>query len=128
MSDERGSGASGVILAFLMGGLTGAALAMLFAPRSGKETRDLLGEKLREGTERTRELRERAAGRLLGEAAGADLLVVVGARDRLLLGRRGRAVHRIELRRRDGDGRVVRHHRGLVREVEVVVGVAPVHR
>ena len=60
MTDDRGSNASGVILAFLMGGLTGAALAILFAPRSGKETRDLLGDRLREGADRTRELRERA--------------------------------------------------------------------
>jgi len=73
MSDDRGSGASGVILAFLMGGLTGAALAILFAPRSGKETRDLLGERFRDGAERTRDLRERAAtkGReMLDDAAG----------------------------------------------------------
>lgn len=59
MSDDRGP--SGIILAFLMGGLTGAALAILFAPRSGKETRDLLGEKIRDGADRTRELRERAS-------------------------------------------------------------------
>lgn len=61
MSDDRNSGASGIILSFLMGGLTGAALAILFAPRSGKETRELLGDKIREGQERTRDLRERAA-------------------------------------------------------------------
>ena len=63
MSDDRNSGASGIILSFLVGGLTGAALAILYAPRSGKETRDLLGEKLREGKERSRELGERAASK-----------------------------------------------------------------
>jgi len=62
MSDEHGSGAS-VVLAFLLGGLTGAALAILFAPRSGKETRELLGERFREGTERGRELRDRVVSR-----------------------------------------------------------------
>src|SRR2546430_3409144 len=41
---------SSVILAFLLGGLTGAALALLYAPRSGKETRDLLGEGSEEHT------------------------------------------------------------------------------
>ena len=62
MSDDRGSG-SGVILSFLLGGLTGAALAILFAPRSGEETREMLGGKLREGAERGRKLRDRAAAR-----------------------------------------------------------------
>ncbi len=62
MSDDR-NGASGVILSFLLGGLAGAALAILFAPRSGKETRDLLGEKMREGAERGREFREKAVSR-----------------------------------------------------------------
>ena len=61
MSDDRGSNASGVILSFLLGGLTGAALAILFAPRSGRETRDMLGDKLREGAERGKEFRERVA-------------------------------------------------------------------
>jgi gas vesicle protein len=62
MSDDRGSG-SAVILSFLLGGLTGAALAILFAPRSGEETREMLGGKLREGAERGRKIRDRAAAR-----------------------------------------------------------------
>ena len=62
MSDDRGSG-SGVILSFLLGGLTGAALAILFAPRSGEETREMLGGKIREGAERGRKIRDRATAR-----------------------------------------------------------------
>jgi gas vesicle protein len=72
MSQNDGANASGVILAFLLGGLTGAALAILYAPRSGQETRDLLGEKIREGAERGRQLKDRATERgreLLDEAS-----------------------------------------------------------
>lgn len=72
MSDDRDS-ASGVILAFLLGGLAGAALATLYAPRSGRETRDLLGEKIREGKERGRQVKEKLAQRgkeMMDEAAG----------------------------------------------------------
>ena len=59
-SDERNAGTSGVLLSFLLGALSGAALAILFAPRSGRETRDLLGEKLRETADRSRRLGEQA--------------------------------------------------------------------
>ena len=72
MSDDRDS-ASGVILAFLLGGLAGAALAVLYAPRSGRETRDLLGDKIREGKERGRQVKEKLAQRgkeMMDEAAG----------------------------------------------------------
>jgi gas vesicle protein len=62
MSNDQGSGAS-IILSFLLGGLTGAALAILFAPRSGQETRDMLSERLREGAERGRGVRDRVVGR-----------------------------------------------------------------
>jgi len=56
--DDQGAGASGIILSFLLGALSGAALAVLFAPRSGRETREMLGEKLRESAERGRSLGE----------------------------------------------------------------------
>lgn len=73
MSDDRNSNASSVILSFLLGGLTGAALAILFAPRSGRETRELLGDRLRESADRGREFRERVVSRgreMLDEAGG----------------------------------------------------------
>jgi gas vesicle protein len=70
MSDDRDSGAA-VLLSFLLGGITGAALALLYAPRSGRETREILGERLREGAERGRELKDQAVekGRALKEQA-----------------------------------------------------------
>ncbi len=43
MYDDRRGGS--VFGAFLLGGLIGAVLGLLFAPRSGKETRDLIAEK-----------------------------------------------------------------------------------
>jgi gas vesicle protein len=61
MSEDRSPAASSIVLSFLLGGLTGAALAILYAPRSGRETRDMLGERIREGAERGRELREKVS-------------------------------------------------------------------
>ena len=48
-------GAAGVIVAFLVGAVTGAAVALLMAPTSGEETRRILGERAREGRERAEE-------------------------------------------------------------------------
>jgi len=68
-SDDRGT--SGILLSFMLGALSGAALAILFAPRSGRETRELLGEKLRETADRGRKLGEQALekGREMAEDA-----------------------------------------------------------
>lgn len=41
-----------VLLAFVLGAAAGAAVALLFAPASGEETRNYLGEKAREGRDR----------------------------------------------------------------------------
>jgi gas vesicle protein len=56
MARDNGTGAGGVMLAFVVGALTGAAVALLFAPASGEETREYLGKKAREGRDRARDL------------------------------------------------------------------------
>jgi gas vesicle protein len=50
MSEERGAG--GVMVAFMLGAIAGAAVALLVAPASGEETRRKLGEKAREGRDK----------------------------------------------------------------------------
>lgn len=55
MANESGSVGS-VIAAFALGALAGAAVALLFAPASGEETRRKLAERAREGRERAESL------------------------------------------------------------------------
>ena len=38
-----------LMIAFVVGALTGAAVALLYAPAKGEETREYLGQKAREG-------------------------------------------------------------------------------
>ena len=52
MARDDDGAAGTVILAFVLGTITGAAVALLMAPTSGEETRRLLAEKAREGRER----------------------------------------------------------------------------
>lgn len=52
--NEEG-GAGSVLLAFMLGAVSGAAIALLYAPTSGRETREYLGEKAREGRDRAAE-------------------------------------------------------------------------
>jgi gas vesicle protein len=53
MSEERGGG--GVLVAFVLGAIAGAAVALLVAPASGEETRRKLGERAREGRDKASE-------------------------------------------------------------------------
>ena len=49
-NDSAGGGA--VLLAFVAGAIAGAAVALLFAPATGDETREYLGQRAREGREK----------------------------------------------------------------------------
>jgi gas vesicle protein len=55
MANDTNNAGATVMLAFVVGALTGAAVALLFAPASGEETREYLGQKAREGRARARE-------------------------------------------------------------------------
>lgn len=59
MTDQNnGVGAGTVMVAFMLGALTGAAVALLFAPASGEETREYLGQRARETKARARQALE----------------------------------------------------------------------
>lgn len=48
-------GAGSVLLAFLLGAVSGAAVALLYAPAAGHKTREYLGDRARESRERAAE-------------------------------------------------------------------------
>ncbi len=58
---DRDTSAGTIIGAFLLGSLVGAAVALLTAPRSGKETRERIGVWAEGAKERTREQVSRIA-------------------------------------------------------------------
>ena len=80
-NDERNAGTSGVLLSFLLGALSGAALAILFAPaRGGRHARSSARSSARPPSEaassasvRWRRAR-RCRGRLLFVDRGRDVL------------------------------------------------------
>lgn len=53
---SRESGGADMVLGFLLGIAAGAALALLFAPASGEQTRELLSETARKQRERAEDL------------------------------------------------------------------------
>jgi gas vesicle protein len=55
MVRDESAGAGSILLAFILGAVSGAAVALLYAPASGRDTRDYLGEKAREGRARAAE-------------------------------------------------------------------------
>jgi len=52
MSENKGGDA---LTAFVLGGIIGAALGILFAPAKGKETREKVNDWLEDTTEKTKE-------------------------------------------------------------------------
>ena len=52
MAREEGGIATTVVVSFVLGAITGAAVALLVAPANGEEMRRVLGEKAREGRDR----------------------------------------------------------------------------
>jgi gas vesicle protein len=71
MSDHEDFGA--FIVGMLVGGLTGAAVALLFAPQSGAETRSMIREKAIELKDKTSETMEDAYTRAEKAAKEAKL-------------------------------------------------------
>lgn len=63
MADQENSSTAAVLLSFLVGGLAGAAVAVLFAPRSGRETRELLSDRVKEGVSKGRDIKDRVVTR-----------------------------------------------------------------
>lgn len=55
MANDQGTSSGAVLMAFVAGAAVGAAVALLFAPTTGEETRDYLGQRAREGRERAAE-------------------------------------------------------------------------
>ena len=62
MSENNASPVGGYVTAFVVGALAGAGISLLYAPRSGKETRELLAEKARRLQGKARESLEEAKG------------------------------------------------------------------
>ena len=61
MARDDGAGAGSILLAFLLGAVSGAAVALLYAPATGRETREFVGEKAREARERAAAAAEKAS-------------------------------------------------------------------
>jgi gas vesicle protein len=56
MRQNEGIGAGALFVAFLAGAVAGAAVALLYAPGPGDETREYLGRRVREGRDKAADL------------------------------------------------------------------------
>ena len=78
MSDIGNGNGKGILVAAAIGAAVGAGVALLFAPCSGKETRDWLGQKTREIQDKTTAAFEQGkdsvlrAAKEIGREAGAN--------------------------------------------------------
>ena len=70
---EKDDSGSTALISFLLGGAAGAALALLFAPGAGEETRRRIGEGVRDRAERSRALARRGRAALDAAARPAGV-------------------------------------------------------
>ena len=77
---------SALTFSFLAGGIAGATVALLLAPRSGKATREIMGRRLDDAAGSARELKGRMVEKLSDATESAREL-----KDRAI--RRGREIH-----------------------------------
>ena len=61
-NQQSNNGGGGVLLAFLAGAAVGAAVALLFAPAPGSETREAVNRRAREGRDRVLEALRQGQG------------------------------------------------------------------
>ena len=54
MASKDGPGAGSILMAFVLGAISGAAVALLWAPGDGSFTRQVLGDRAREGAEKAK--------------------------------------------------------------------------
>lgn len=64
MREEGGHGAGSMFLSFLLGGVVGAALALLLAPQSGRETRGRIREFTEDMKDRVTDYAEDVKGKV----------------------------------------------------------------
>jgi gas vesicle protein len=75
MATDDGGGAGNILLAFILGAVSGAAVALLYAPASGRETREYLGDRAAEARAKAADAAAMARDRASEVAAkGRDAL------------------------------------------------------
>jgi gas vesicle protein len=61
--EDEGAGAGSILLAFILGAVSGAAFALLYAPATGREAREYIGDRAREGRQRAADVASGVAAR-----------------------------------------------------------------
>jgi len=78
MADDNTSHIGGYLAAFALGAAIGAGIALLYAPQSGKETRDMLAQKARELKDKADSTLEDAKGYIREKKAEIEAAVEAG--------------------------------------------------
>ena len=70
MAKDDSLGGGAVLLAFMAGAVAGAAVALLYAPATGDETREYLGKRAKEGRDKVADAARQFRAAEAAEAAG----------------------------------------------------------